>query len=136
MLLFYIILYYYYYSILYYYIIILYIIVLLSGDKHGNNHVVLERFVYSMAQLAQLLLFEEAGGAGDLVLHRLDSAFTSTWRDAASLVATSSANTVDKVWVDGELVVDDGHLTRVDEGAIAEGAATARAALFDRVPGL
>ncbi len=78
----------------------------------------------------------DVGKRADLVLHRLDSAFTSTWRDAASLVATSSANTVDKVWVDGELVVDDGHLTRVDEAAIAEGAATARAALFDRVPGL
>ena len=78
----------------------------------------------------------EIGRRADLVLHRLDSAFTSTWRDAASLVTTSGPATVDKVWVDGALVVDEGRLTRADERRLVADAAAAHDELFSRVPGL
>lgn len=78
----------------------------------------------------------DVGRRADLVLHRIDRAMTSTWRDAASLVATSSPSTIDKVWVDGRLVVDEGQLALVDEASIATAAASARSELFARVPGL
>ncbi len=74
----------------------------------------------------------EVGFRADLVAHRTDRAVSAPFADPAALVAMSGPDLVDKVWVDGRLVVADGELVRADQRAVAATANAARAELFER----
>jgi len=74
----------------------------------------------------------EVGLRADLVAHRTDRAVAAPFADPAALVAMSGPDLVDRVWVDGRLVVADGELVRADQRAVVAAANTARAELFER----
>jgi cytosine/adenosine deaminase-related metal-dependent hydrolase len=62
----------------------------------------------------------EAGRAADFVVFDLEAttSFTPAGDTARQLVFAENGSSITEVWVDGEVVVRDGRMTRVDEAAI------------------
>jgi 5-methylthioadenosine/S-adenosylhomocysteine deaminase len=72
----------------------------------------------------------EAGKRADVVLLKRDSYALAARNDlTVQLVYAENGSSVDQVFVDGELVVEHGHCTRVDEREVFRQVGAARAAL-------
>jgi cytosine/adenosine deaminase-related metal-dependent hydrolase len=74
----------------------------------------------------------EPGKLADLALWKIDGVEHAGIADPVAALALASLPPLARLFVNGRVVIEDGHLARVDEHAIARGAARAAAELAER----